>query len=290
MDLVPFMNPMSEAATVLSIALAGAVGFARLWWHRPVTIRFLRGTGPRFKSSFEFYKASFPPHETDEKPKVRRWLTEYRALRKRNDNSLAEYWVSSYRKGEACALFYGSLYPALGMMFVSYFAIDRDLKGLIRERVRNELGMCVRKSIAHDGHRCDAIVAEVEHPDLAPDKKSRRKRRGRIERLVDLAADAGIALVLLRDAPYVQPRLDLDDHTKREETMLLLYGQLGGPVPREVPRAQAASILTFVYEHVYADCYMDEAAKDASWRKYVAALCRDATSKLPPAIRCARAF
>ncbi len=290
MDLVSFMNPVSEAVTILSVALAGALGLARLWWHRPVTIRFLRGTGPRFKSSFEFYKASFPPYETDEKPEVRRWLTEYRALRKRHDNSLAEYWVSSYRKGEACALFYGSLYPKLGMMFVSYFVMNRDLKGSIRERVRNELVTCVRNAIARDGHRCDAIVAEVEHPDLAPDKKSRRKRRGRIERLVDLAADAGIALVLLRDAPYVQPRLDPDDHTKREETMLLLYGQLGEPAPRAVPRAQAATILTFVYEHVYADCYIDEAAKDARWREYVAALCRDATSKLPLAVRCTRAF
>jgi hypothetical protein len=84
----------------------------------------------------------------------------------------------------------------------------------------------------------------------------------------------------------LQPKLDLRDKDKHEDSLLLLYAKVSDEMPTALSRDEVTELFHFIYDELYGDCFMENPTQDAEWRKYTADLRERAILRLPERIRC----
>jgi hypothetical protein len=285
-----FLGPVE---TVLSIAaILGSAAFAvwRKWCQRVDVRRIRSGEDPWFDRAMEFYETPeiFPEHERDHPDDIANWLKEARERRLQGDTGIEEYVIAIITEARVRGLLYATYYKSEGLLFVSYLILQ-DMDAAVRNIAVQKLFACLRRWMVADGFSCRGVVAEVELPSTATSEKERNHRHARIRTLLRLARGGGIELRVV-EAQYTQPKLDLNDASKREDWMLLLYGPLSDLPPTTMSRGQVSELFQFIYARLYGDSFMGDKERDIPWRAYVAQLLAQSTSKLPETVCCSTRY
>ncbi len=257
----------------------------RLWRGRLHVKRFIGEGDDHFEDSLQLYERNFDDWERDEPEEIERWLREAKLRRASGDRSLEEYLLAAIWRQRPCGFFYGTFYGSRSTLFVSYLVVDRGLDSRIVSRVSKKLFESVQKNLKSDGYELTHIAAEVEVPATATTTKARERRKARIRRLLRIAKISQVPLRIL-DAEYLQPKLDLRNKDKHEDSLLLLYAKVGDEMPIALSRDEVTELFHFIYDELYGDCFMEDPTQDAEWRKYTADLRERAILRLLERVRC----
>lgn len=257
----------------------------KLWRGRLHVVRFVTEEDDYFDEAMRLYERNFDDWERDEPEEIERWLREGQTRRSIGDKSLEEYLLAAIWRQKPCGFFYGTFYESKSTLFVSYLVVDRGLDERISSRVSKELFERVREELTADGYELKGVAAEVEVPDTASSTRMRERRKARIRRLLQMAKKSGVPLRIL-DAPYLQPKLDLRDKDKHEDSLVLLYARVHDEMPKALPRGDVIELFRFIYDELYGDCFMENETQDEEWRRYTADLRERAVSRLPESVRC----
>lgn len=261
----------------------------KLWRGRLHVVRFVTEEDDYFDEAIRLYERNFEDWERDEPEEIERWLREGQTRRASGDKSLEEYLLAAIWRQKPCGFFYGTFYESKSTLFVSYLVVDRGLDERISSRVSEQLFKKVQKELKADGYEMKRVAAEVEVPETASTTRLRDRRKARIRRLLHMAKKSEVPLRIL-DAPYLQPKLDLKDKDKYEDSLVVLYARVSDEMPQALPREDVVELFRFIYDELYGDCFMDNETQDEEWRRYTADLRDRAVSKLPESVRCLRRY
>ncbi len=154
---------------------------------------------------------------------------------------------------------------ASNFAFISYLAARKTAsRGKKPRDVSEHLGSGlaeVRRKLGLPGAR---FIFEVDHPALAPDRKERARRLGRIRLFNELAPYESLHLRAL-DIRYLQPILQWPG-TGRPKELMLCYAAAG--LQNSLPKADVAEILRWTYTALYGDDIFEDPSTRAEYRKH----------------------
>lgn len=274
---------LGAAASAVGIALGISrfVGWIRRKRKRPhsIEIKHIRNVDdPDLTAALALYDERIEDtNQKDGQDDIVRWLKESKSKGERA--RLREDFLVATRDGRVVGGLYAQYYSNWRLLFVSYLfvrkGVAKDLEGTIAfhlvKYLRNLMGRKMKK--------CQGVLFEVEPKE--DDRKGRANKNGRINLFRSMANQLGLKARQL-EVNYLQPKLSLWDGTSEERRLVLLYVRLKEfPLTEWVPRDEVKRILSFVYEDLYGDCYMDSERKNQEYRDYLRNLYSKVTKDLP---------
>ena len=289
--MLNWLSPLESIITIVTGLIALGAGIWAGWerWNRRLHVVRLRTAKDRwFEPAMDLYDDPdiFPDWERDDREEIERWLEEARLARDRPTGP-HEYLLAAIHRERVVGFFYGTFYRSISTLFVSYLIIPRRLTSSTREQIPRELFDALQSALKKDGNVPKAIVGEVDAPDAATADSPLNRRVGRIKLLIQRARQLDVTMRVI-DAPYLQPSLDPHKRNMKEGPLLLLYGRFGEDVGSMLPKATVLELISFVYDELYGDCFINDAAKDAEWRKYLQDLRDKVAVSLPDVVPCRR--
>lgn len=232
----------------------------------------------------KFYQV-IPENELDPPETIVRWIQEVYDETKEGKCKLKDCFLIAKIKRKICGILYCQYYPDSRFFFISYIAIDKNMK-LAREcYVSTAMIKYFTKHFKKEFKESEGIIFELEYP------KSNEKSRestclARKRRFFTIARMQNLAVKEI-DIKYLQPKLTLWGDDYKEEKQFLMYARTRKPhLPDLISIQEVKKILQFVYLEIYGDHFENDPSKDKEYRKYLENLYKKVVSDLPEKIIC----